>query len=78
MNIISTACCRAVQLGFFAAMPLLPYREPAIYHSVNQLPQVLKEQKVDKILLVTDKGMVQTPAYNQLCSTFLCKCVHIF
>ena len=49
--------CRVYQLAFRAAMPLLPYREPERLERVSQLPQLLKEQGLERVLLVTDRGL---------------------
>jgi alcohol dehydrogenase class IV len=46
--------CRIYQAAFRAALPVLPYREPEIYHSVTELDPLLKKLKVTSVLLVTD------------------------
>ena len=51
------ALCRLVQGGFRLALPLLPYREPKILNRVEQVAELLKEQKLDSALLVTDPGL---------------------
>lgn len=57
MNIASKAFCRAFQFAFHLALPLLPYREPKICKSIADIVQVLKEDKVKSVLLVTDRGL---------------------
>ena len=58
MNLIQHICCRAYQGVFRAALPFLPYREPEILHRCEELPDTLKQQKIKKILIVTDPGIV--------------------
>jgi alcohol dehydrogenase class IV len=53
---IKAIACRAVQLGFFAASFLLPYREPEILPDYAALANVLKEKKCKKVLIVTSAG----------------------
>lgn len=57
MNIFKKIYCRVFQTGFYIAMPFLPYREPTIYSSVEEIPDILKKEKINSILLVTDKGI---------------------
>ena len=58
MNLIQHICCRAYQGIFRAALPFLPYREPEILHRCEELPDTLKQHKINKILIVTDPGIV--------------------
>ena len=58
MNLIQHICCRAYQGVFRAALPFLPYREPEILHRCEELPDTLKQHKIQKILIVTDPGIV--------------------
>lgn len=55
MNIFKKVYCRIFQTGFYMALPFLPYREPKIYQSVEEIPNILKNQNIKSILLVTDK-----------------------
>lgn len=57
MNIFKRIYCRVYQAGFYIALPFLPYHEPTIYSSVTAIPDILKKEKIDFILLVTDKGV---------------------
>ena len=57
MNPIKKLYCRVFQFAFHAALPILPYREPVIFHSIQSLPDMLKEQNISSILLVTDPGL---------------------
>lgn len=57
MNIISKAYCRAFQFCFHLALPILPYREPKIYKNVSDIMKLLKKNKIQSALLVTDSGL---------------------
>ncbi len=57
MKTVGKLCCRAVQAGFRAAMPLLPYREPQILKKVKQIPELLLQKNIKRVLLVTDAGV---------------------
>ncbi len=55
MNIIRKFGCRLYQKVFRLALPLLPYREPEILEGLDKISLLLKEKKLDSVLLVTDK-----------------------
>ena len=64
MNIIPAAACRAFQTVMKWAIPFLPYREPLILNSVQDVPALLEKQGISCVLLVTDSflhgsGMVE-------------------
>ena len=40
-----------------AAIPVFPYREPKILEGVEEIAGLLKTKRIDKVLLVTDKGI---------------------
>ena len=54
MHTLSRIGCRAVQLAFRAALPILPYRQPQLLDSLNDAPALLTERGVRAILLVAD------------------------
>ena len=58
MNIVSRIFCRTFQLGFRAALPILPYREPKIISSCTDLKDVFEKENIKSVLIVTDKGIV--------------------
>lgn len=58
MNVILKAFCRVYQAAFHLALPVLPYRNPKVYESVDALDEVLTQLKPRSALLVTDKGVV--------------------
>lgn len=49
--------CRAFQGVFRAALPVLPYREPEVLRSVQDIPRVLQAREINTVLLVTDPGV---------------------
>lgn len=51
--------CRAVQGGFRMALPLLPYREPELLASCQELEDVMSREMCRSVLIVTDRGVVQ-------------------
>ena len=58
MNIASKIYCRTFQLGFRAALPILPYREPKIINYCAKLKSVFEKEDIKSVLIVTDKGIV--------------------
>lgn len=54
MNIFKKAYCRVFQFAFRAAMPLLPYREPEIMGSTEEIAPLLNSKGIKSVLLVTD------------------------
>ena len=54
MNIFKQILCRTVHMGFRLVKPLLPYREPKILDSIEEIPQTLQEEGINSVLLVTD------------------------
>ncbi|MDE6294027.1 MAG: iron-containing alcohol dehydrogenase, partial [Clostridiales bacterium] len=59
MNIFNKLYCRTFQFVFKAALPLLPYRQPEILKSVDDVPAVLKDNNIDKVFVVTDGGVMK-------------------
>ncbi len=57
MNIFKKLYCRTFQTAFKLALPILPYREPKILKSDGDVVNVLKQENIDSIMLVTDKGI---------------------
>ncbi len=54
MNCFYKLYCRVFQTAFHIAIPILPYRNPRILDSVTELPSVLAEEGIEKVLIVTD------------------------
>lgn len=58
MFIVKAVFCRVFQTAFKLALPVLPYREPEIVTSCSRLGNVFRKEKIDSVLIVTDKGIV--------------------
>ena len=54
MNTASKIFCRAFQAVFHLALPILPYRKPKIYENITGIGSLLRERKMDSVLLITD------------------------
>ena len=57
MNIFRKVYSRIYQNIFQLAIPLMPYRQPDVKKSVQAIPQILKDHKLSRPLLVTDKSI---------------------
>lgn len=57
MNLFKKLYCRTFQTAFKLALPILPYREPKILKSNDEVVNVLKQNNIKNVLLVTDKGI---------------------
>lgn len=57
MNIFKRAYCRVYQTAFHLVLPFLPYREPKIFNSVDELPDLLQTKGYLCVLLVTDESL---------------------
>ena len=57
MNIFSRIYCRLYQTVFKVFMPFLPYREPAVLMSYDDIIRILDENGYDNVLLVTGKNI---------------------
>ena len=66
MNIFKKAYCRAFQIAFRAALPILPYREPEIISEISGIVSVLSEKNIGSVLLVTDAGLKSMGATDEL------------
>lgn len=54
MNPIKKIYCRIYQAAFHIALPLLPYREPQKFESIDEIGPLLKQLNIKSVLLVTD------------------------
>lgn len=62
MNIFEKAWCRVYQFGFKIAMYFLPWRKAKTLVGANSLlllPELIKADGYDKVLIVTDQGLVK-------------------
>lgn len=57
MNVVAKAGCRIFQFAFHLALPVLPYREPEVFYSIELIVELLKKRGIRSALLVTDPGL---------------------
>lgn len=57
MNILNKIYCRTYQGIMRIFMPLMPYREPKTLEKVEDIPSVLLEKNINKVLIITDSGI---------------------
>lgn len=57
MNTSRRIFCRAFQRVMHLLIPVFPYREPNLLGSIEEIAKLLKKNKINKVLLVTDKGI---------------------
>ena len=70
MFLIKKIGCRIFQIGFRAALPVLPYREPKIIESCLKLDNVFKKENIKSVLIVTDKGIVSNGLVTPVIDVF--------
>ncbi len=66
MNSFFKIYCRLYQSCFRLIMPFFPYRVPEIIHHTEEAADVLKENGISSVLLVTDKIMRKSDAFLAL------------
>lgn len=66
MNPIKAIYCRTVQAVLRAALPVLPYREPQVFHNCGELKCVFQKENIRRVLIVTDAGIVRSGIAAQL------------
>ena len=66
MNPIKAIYCRSVQAVLRAALPVLPYREPQVFHNCGELSTVFQKEYIRRVLIVTDAGIVRSGIAAQL------------
>ncbi len=66
MFILKKIACRIFQLGFRAALPILPYREPKLILSCDNLNTVFDEAHTKSVMIVTDKGVINNALTQSL------------
>jgi len=57
MNRFYQIACRISQFAFRAALPLMPYREPQLLDSLDDIIPLLKERSISSVLLAADGGV---------------------
>lgn len=66
MNILKKIYCRGFQFCFKAALPILPYREPKILNTMDEVAETFHKKKISRVLIVTDKGISSLGMLNPL------------
>lgn len=57
MKAIKRLYCRAYQLVFRAALPILPYRRPKLLEHLREIAPLLQGRQISSVLLVADAGV---------------------
>ena len=66
MNFLNKLFCRLVQFSFRIAIPILPYREPKLFSTTEELACKLSKDKINSVLLVTDDFLKSSGATKTL------------
>lgn len=66
MNILKKTYCRIYQQIFRLILPLMPYRQPEILNSMNEIPQAIKNNNCQKCLIVTGATSVKLKLTDSL------------
>ncbi len=66
MNKLKKIYCRSYQFLFKLAIPLLPYRQPKILNSMDEISNVIKENNCSHPLIVTGKSSVRLKLVENL------------
>ena len=66
MNPIYRLSCRAYQTAFRAALPIMPYREPKLLHTMDEAAEALNQRKVASVLLVVDGAVRRLGLHDDL------------
>ncbi len=57
MNIFKKIYCRIYQAVFRILLPILPYREPKLLNSNDEVAKLLIQKNIKKVIIVTDKNL---------------------
>ena len=68
--------CRAYQLVFRCATPLLPWRRPQLLKDFASVARLLREKGIQSALVVTDAGLVKLGLHARLLAAFESGGVH--
>lgn len=66
MNRLKKIYCRVFQTALKISIPFLPYRKPAIIGSVKEIPDVLDENNIETVLVVTDSSIMKLGLLDRL------------
>lgn len=70
MNTFRKIYCRIFQTVFHIAIPFLPYRDPKIVNSFEDLPAILNSKNKKHPLIVTDAGIVKFDIMKPMLQVF--------
>lgn len=70
MNIIYKVYARIYQIAFKIILPFLPYKKPKILSCEEEINSVLSEKRINKVLIVTDKGIKNVGLLDKLTNIF--------
>ena len=66
MFILKKIWCRTFQIGFRAALPFMPYREPEVVSSCSELGSIFTKEQTKSVLIVTDTKIVENGLISSL------------
>ncbi len=66
MNLTGKLCCRFVQVWIRLAQPFMPYRKPLVLRRTAEVPHILKENMIHRVLLVTGPNLYRMGAADPL------------
>lgn len=66
MNFIEKCYCRVFQFCFRMLLPVLPYRDPEVLVSEEEIAAVLKKNGCSSVLVVTDEGLHKLGLLDQV------------
>ena len=66
MNILKKIYCRTYQTAFHLALPVLPYREPKILKSTDEIASELHSLGLNCTIIVTDEFLSKSGATKKL------------
>ena len=66
MNTIYRLSCRAYQTAFRIALPVLPYREPKLLRTTDEVAAALNQRKIASVLLVVDGAVRRLGLHDDL------------
>lgn len=69
MNIFKKIYARTYQFIFKLAIPILPYRKPIILDNTNKIKDELIKSKINSVIIVTDKTIINLGLANNLISS---------
>ncbi len=66
MSLARKIWCRMYQIAFRLILPILPYRQPKLFNSYIDMANKIKEEKINKVIIVTDESLVKLGLLNDM------------